>query len=186
MITTKCECRKCIKNENGHWWCKRFADFTVRDTIELCRQYPMIGETDGDMCIDDPKELCEAREIFNDAIDRHIARYHRNAKVYISGPMTGLPREEYLRRFREAEKQLRANGWTNIVNPINVWACRWPWLYRLLGYRLVLWYDIQLLKTCDRIYLMEGWEKSKGCQKELDVALNENLMIARQVDCGKT
>ena len=180
MITTKCECRKCIKNENGHWWCQRFADFTVRDTIELCRQYPMIGETDGDMCIDDPKELCEAREIFNEAIDRHIARYHRNAKVYISGPMTGLPREEYLRRFREAEKQLRAKGWTNIVNPINVWACRWPWLYRLLGYRLVLWYDIQLLKHCNAIYMIRGWEASDGAKREYVTALNNGISIYLQ------
>lgn len=182
----KCECEMCQQHVSGHWWCQRFADFTNNDTVELCRQYPMIGYTDGDMCIDDPKELCEAREIFDEAIDQHIAWYRRNAKVYISGPMTGLPREEYLRRFREAEKQLRAKGWTNIVNPINVWACRWPWLYRLLGYRLVLWYDIRLLKTCDRIYLMEGWEKSKGCQKELGVATNENLMIERQTDRGKT
>ena len=108
--------------------------------------------------------------------------YRRNTKVYISGPMSGIPRDEYLKRFRECEKLLRANGYQNIVNPINVWACRWPWLYRLLGYRLVLWYDIQLLKRCDAICLMEGWSGSYGCLHELCDAWDRNMTIINERD----
>ena len=41
MTTIKCKCSKCIQNDNGHWWCQRFNDFTDKENVELCRQYPM-------------------------------------------------------------------------------------------------------------------------------------------------
>ena len=41
MTTIKCNCKKCIENNNGHWWCQRFCDFTVKENVELCRQYPV-------------------------------------------------------------------------------------------------------------------------------------------------
>ena len=104
----------------------------------------------------------------------------KDKRIYISGPMSGLTRDEYLRNFREAEKELMAKGYTRIVNPIRVWACRWPWLYRIVGYRLTLWYDIQLLKRCDAIYLMNGWYDSKGAIREYFVAWRHGLEIYRQ------
>lgn len=41
MITIKCECKNCIQNDNGHYWCARFADFIDAENLELCKQYPM-------------------------------------------------------------------------------------------------------------------------------------------------
>lgn len=41
MTTIKCKCKKCIENSNGHWWCQRFCDFTIKENVELCRQYPV-------------------------------------------------------------------------------------------------------------------------------------------------
>ena len=106
----------------------------------------------------------------------------KDKRIYISGPMSGLTRKEYLRNFREAEKELRAKGYTSIVNPIRVWACRWPWLYRIVGYRLTLWYDLQLLKRCDAIYLLRDWEKSTGARREYNVAWKNGLEIYKQDD----
>ena len=103
-------------------------------------------------------------------------------RVYISGPMSGLTREEYLRNFREAEKELMAKGYTRIVNPIRVWACRWPWLYKIVGYRLTLWWDIMLLKRCDAIYLLKGWGDSPGARREYNVAWHHDLEIYKQDD----
>ena len=62
----------------------------------------------------------EAREEFDKACDDYIARYGRNARVYISGPMSNLPREQYMERFRKAEEILRSRGYRKIVNPIRV------------------------------------------------------------------
>lgn len=113
------------------------------------------------------ESLNEARLEFEKACDEHVARYGRNAKVYISGPMSSLTREQYLELFRRAEQSLRAQGYTKIVNPIRVWACHWPWLYRIVGYRWTLWYDLQLLKRCD-LFTMVGddWRQSRGARLE--------------------
>lgn len=53
-------------------------------------------------------------------------------RVYISGPMTGLEREEYNARFMRAEQLLREEGYKNIVNPVRFLVNRWPWLFRLM------------------------------------------------------
>ncbi len=101
----------------------------------------------------------------------------KDKRVYISGPMSGVPREQYMEMFRRAEQSLRDRGYQRIVNPIRVWACRWPWLYRIVGYRLTLWYDLQLLKRCDAIYLLNGWKDSKGAYIEFKLALRRNLYV---------
>ena len=91
----------------------------------------------------------------------------KDKRIYISGPMSGVPREQYLEMFRRAEQSLHDRGYTRIMNPIRVWACRWPWLYRIVGYRLTLWYDIQLLKRCDYIYMVgNDWKQSRGARLE--------------------
>lgn len=98
-----------------------------------------------------------------------------NEKVYISGQMTGLGKEEYRDRFKEAERLIRNAGYTRIVNPIKVWSCRFPWLYRLVGYRLTLLYDLWLLLHCNRIYMIPEWDKSRGAKIESFVAYNSMI-----------
>ena len=94
----------------------------------------------------------------------------KDKRIYISGPMSGVPREQYLKMFRRAEQSLRDRGYQRIVNPIRVWACRWPWLYRIVGYRLTLLYDLWLLMQCDQIYKLPGWQQSRGANIESCVA----------------
>ena len=91
-------------------------------------------------------------------------------RIYISGPMSGVPRDQYLEMFRRAEQSLRSNGYTKVVNPIRVWVCRWPWLYRIVGYRLTLLYDLWMLTRCDLIYKIPGWKESRGANIESCVA----------------
>lgn len=94
----------------------------------------------------------------------------KRIRVYISGPMTDLPREEYMRRFKIAEDVLKGNGYLTI-NPCRVWACRWPWLYKIVGYRLTLLYDLLLLLTrADNILLLPEWNHSRGASIENYVA----------------
>ena len=118
------------------------------------------------------ERLNKAKREFDKACDEYVARHGRNARVYISGPMSNLTREQYLELFRRAEQSLRAQGYRKIVNPIRVWACRWPWLYRLVGYRLTLLYDLWLLMRCDQIYKLPGWRDSKGANIESCVAFH--------------
>lgn len=118
----------------------------------------------------DDKQLNEAKREFEKACDEHVKRNGRNAKVYISGPMSNLTREQYMEIFRRAEQSLRSQGYHKIVNPIRVWACRWPWLYKIVGYRLTLLYDLWLLMRCDLIYKIPGWKESRGANIESCVA----------------
>ena len=96
--------------------------------------------------------------------------YNEKKRVYISGPMSGLDRWLYMEMFRRAEQSLRSHGYHKIVNPIRVWTCRWPWLYKVFGYRLTLLYDLWLLMRCDQIYKLPGWQQSKGANIESCVA----------------
>ena len=95
-------------------------------------------------------------------------------KVYLSGGMSGIPRSEYQRKFREAEAILLRHGY-GCINPCRVWACRWPWIYRAmewvlgkrLAYAAVLCYDLLLLMTrADGIAMLPGWEQSRGARIE--------------------
>ena len=86
-------------------------------------------------------------------------------RVYISGQMTGIPREEYLARFAKAEELLKQEGYA-VVNPARLLPSRWPWLYRLMGYRLTLLYDLWRLSHCDLIYKIPGWKESHGANIE--------------------
>lgn len=95
-------------------------------------------------------------------------------KVYISGPMTGLERSEYMLRFHRAEKLLRREGYW-VVNPARFAPSRYPRLYKLMGYRLTLLYDLWRLMHCDLIYKMPGWRGSHGAQMESCVAFHCNL-----------
>ena len=91
-------------------------------------------------------------------------------RIYISGPMSTVQRDQYIARFNLAEQMLRRHGYTNIVNPTRVWACRFPPLFRIVGYKLTLFYDLWLLTRCHRIYKMPGWQQSRGANIESCVA----------------
>ena len=109
----------------------------------------------------------------------------KTKRVYISGGMTGIPREQYIELFRRAEESLRAQGYRKIVNPIRVWACRWPWLYKVIGYRLTLLYDLWLLMRCDQIYKLPGWRDSRGANIESCVAFHFKIWPVPQADIKK-
>ena len=94
--------------------------------------------------------------------------------------MSGKERSEYMRRFSEAEKILRKHGY-GVINPCNVWACRWPWIYKAmelalgkrLAYALILAYDLLLIMTrADGIVMLPGWQASRGAQIENFVSMH--------------
>ena len=50
-------------------------------------------------------------------------------------------------------------------------------MYRIVGYRLTLWYDLQLLKRCETIYLLNGWKDSVGAYAEFKLAFRRNIYV---------
>ena len=86
-------------------------------------------------------------------------------RIYISGPITGIDRNVYLSNFAKAEKRLNAKGY-DTLNPTRLPPSRWLWIYKLIGYRLTLLYDLWNLFKCDGILMLDGWQKSKGASLE--------------------
>ena len=96
-------------------------------------------------------------------------------KVYLSGRMSGLPENIWYARFYGAECGLARMG-LRAVNPARTIIAMHRWLYRLVGYRLTLWYDLQLLKRCD-LFTMVGddWHQSRGARLERMKARQWNI-----------
>lgn len=95
-------------------------------------------------------------------------------KVYISGPITGLPYEEVEKAFSEAETRLQEQGY-EVVNPLN------NGLPRESTWNEHMRADLKLLLDCDAIYLLKGYQNSKVAMIEYDLARILHFDIIEQL-----
>ena len=80
--------------------------------------------------------------------------------------MSGMHHDIWWVRFFYRECEVSRKGY-EVVNPARTIIANHPWLYWLVGYRLTLWYDLQLLKRCDFITMVEDdWRQSRGARLE--------------------
>ncbi len=94
-------------------------------------------------------------------------------RVYISGPITGT--DDYMERFKTVESQLIQEGYT-VVNPAAIMEHMPP----DTEYEEYMKLSIELLKMCDYIYMMSGWNKSRGANREYGYALASDKIIIRE------
>lgn len=85
--------------------------------------------------------------------------------IYISGPMTGLPNLN-TEAFNHAEEKLRRAGWSDIRNPARLAVNEYENLPRSLYLRS----DLRQLLDCQAIFLLRGWQKSRGARLEVLIA----------------
>lgn len=91
-------------------------------------------------------------------------------KLYISGPMTGIP-DLNRSAFNAEAAWYRALG-HEVVNPAEVElgeGAAW------LDYMRV---DIKLMMDCDRIHMLPGWQASRGAMVEYNLALALGLAVS--------
>ena len=86
----------------------------------------------------------------------------KKQKIYIAGPMRGLPAFNYP-AFNDWAKLHRDVGW-DVVNPAEIGA--------QFGTP-----EQHALETCDAVFLMSGWQNSLGARQELATALHYGLKI---------
>lgn len=86
----------------------------------------------------------------------------RKPRVYIAGPMTGYAELNYP-KFAEVAARLRALGF-EVVSPAELNPITETYLSAMKK-------DILALIECDHIYLLDGWEKSKGASLERHIAM---------------
>lgn len=110
----------------------------------------------------------------------------KKERIYLSGKMSGLSREEVKYRFARCELWLRHSGAKKVVNPTRVWAWRWPWLYSIMemvmgaqaAYELVLLYDLWKLSRCTRIHMVgTDWSTSRGAKTEMAYAQAKGMDV---------
>ncbi|MGV9364477.1 DUF4406 domain-containing protein [Amycolatopsis sp. NPDC003731] len=90
-------------------------------------------------------------------------------KVYLSGPMTGLPDNNFP-AFRAAAAELRAAGIT-VEDPSDKGIVPgWAWADYLR-------YDLGVLVTCDRVATLPGWRGSPGARLEVRVAKSLSMPV---------
>ena len=112
-------------------------------------------------------------------------------RIFISGPMSGI--ENYnVKEFSKAAKALRDAGYF-VINPAETFKR----MDGFLGDRkeieehfsefprgrladAVIEIELALLRSCDEIYLLNGWEESRGARRELQEALDHGLVIKQE------
>ena len=103
-------------------------------------------------------------------------------RVYLSGPITGLPEEEYTRRFARAEQHYRTAGY-EVVNPVTV-GLELQKTNPQPTYADYMAADLEAMRDCTHIALLEGWENSRGAQSEKREALKLGLEIMQFKEIG--
>ncbi|MEZ6193269.1 MAG: DUF4406 domain-containing protein [Phycisphaerales bacterium] len=88
-------------------------------------------------------------------------------RIYLAGPMTGLPNHNFP-AFDRAARRLEKAGW-EVVNPADNFGGRTD-LIRASYLRV----DVALLLQCDALAILPGWEESSGARLE--------YLLARELD----
>jgi hypothetical protein len=88
---------------------------------------------------------------------------------YVAGPMSGLPDLNFP-AFHAAAAQLRADG-IDVVNPAEINS------NPSAGWNACMRADIAQLVTCDGVYLLPGWDKSRGARLEYRIAIALEMKI---------
>jgi hypothetical protein len=86
-------------------------------------------------------------------------------KVYLSGPITGI--EAYKDVFALYAHAVSALG-HEVVDPSAVSISDWTWADYMQ-------HDLCLLKGCDAICLLPGWERSRGARIERSYAKRNRI-----------
>lgn len=91
-------------------------------------------------------------------------------KVYISGPITG--HEDYMHHFSAATDRLSKAGYI-VYNPAAANSMMPP----ETDYEEYMAIAMTMLSFCDTIYMLQGWQESKGANREYGYALAKHLNI---------
>jgi hypothetical protein len=89
-------------------------------------------------------------------------------RIYIAGPMTGLP-DLNRPAFAAAAEEIKAAGHYP-QNPHDLHPVEVSWEQAMRA-------DIGSLVTCDALYMLKGWERSPGAKLEHSIALGLGMPI---------
>ena len=101
--------------------------------------------------------------------------------IYIAGKMTGI-KDFNFPRFAIKASELKAKE-VNVVNPADIALKFVNGKMSLLKdestINKIIKLELEALAMCDSIYLLKGWETSKGAKKELQLA----ILLDKEIIC---
>ncbi len=90
-------------------------------------------------------------------------------RIYLSGPMTGLPDYNYP-AFNAEAARLRALGYT-VENPAeNPLPADSPW-------HMCMRDAIRQMLTCDTVAFLPDWRESRGANVEIELAIHLGMAV---------
>tara|TARA_Y100000310_G_scaffold283325_1_gene305209 strand:- start:194 stop:550 length:357 start_codon:yes stop_codon:yes gene_type:complete len=92
-----------------------------------------------------------------------------DVKVYVSGPVSNRSFKEAKKHFRRIATELRSRGLIP-VDPTLIEQSSSPEENALKGWEDFMREGIKSLMDCDAIYMLEGYEHSRGAKLELQIA----------------
>lgn len=95
-------------------------------------------------------------------------------RIYISGGINGV--EDYRENFHKAQMELMKGG-NEVFNPAS-YADSLP----KLSYEEYMKIGLYFLSMCDAIYMLKGWQKSCGANREYGYALAMDKIILEEQD----
>ena len=82
--------------------------------------------------------------------------------IYISGSISNDP--DYRRKFKKAERYLSDNFIGVIVNPVE--HCELNFDVKNTSWHDFMIFDLNLLKKCNKIFMLKDWQESVGATIE--------------------
>ena len=95
------------------------------------------------------------------------------SKVYISGPITGV--KDYDQIFMKAHERLKLMG-KDVLDLVEMTKN----LTTQLEYETYMKIAFALIDDADEIYMIEGWERSAGANRELGYAIGKGKRVIYQ------
>ena len=95
------------------------------------------------------------------------------SKIYISGPITGV--KDYDQIFKSAHKDLESIG-KGVLDLVDMTKN----LTVQLEYETYMKMAFALIDDADEIYMLQGWERSAGANRELGYAIGKGKRVIYQ------
>lgn len=117
--------------------------------------------------------------------ETEAAKVHSESRIYVAGPMKGLPNYNY-GAFDEVARILTLAGF-HVENPAQIgrdlgvdpmlMPADHDWNETPKNFRILFKRDLEALSRCNALYLLDGWEKSKGATAERAVAVALGMKV---------
>lgn len=94
-------------------------------------------------------------------------------KIYIAGKISGLNRDDVIKKFEAAQKSLVAKGHQVFIPSVLP-------AYEEVSHEDYLHICYAMIDICDAVYMLSDWQQSEGARLEYEYAIDNNKQIIFQ------